>query len=120
MLGEAASGSLASIARSDGRLAAAIDESLSFEQACTLPTTWCTVHMSLLGARPAAGNEVLLHAGAGGVGLAAGEYSHWLGARVTANVGRPYKHFYLHAWASPAARSARATAAPSPSARPSC
>ena len=96
VLGHAATGSLASVARTDGRLAASIDESLSFEQACTLPTTWCTVHMSLLAARPAAGHSVLLHAGAGGVGLAAGEYSHWLGARVTASVGRPYKHFYLH------------------------
>ena len=87
---------LASISKSDGRLLATITESLSFEQACTLPTTWMTVHMSLLAARPAAGHSVLLHAGAGGVGLAAAEYSHWLGARVTASVGRPYKHFYLH------------------------
>ena len=48
VLGEAATGSLASVARSDGRLTASIDGSLSFEQACTLPTTWSTVHMSLL------------------------------------------------------------------------
>ena len=74
-VGDAALGhglaALASLSRSDGRLLAAIDKSLSFEQACTLPTTWCTVHMSLLAARPAAGHDVLLHAGAGGVGLAA-------------------------------------------------
>ena len=62
--------------QSDARLLAAIDESLSFEQACTLPTTWCTVHMSLLAARPAAGHDVLLHAGAGGVGLTSREYCH--------------------------------------------
>ena len=96
MLGHGLAALASVVARVTAASLAAIGESLSFEQACTLPTTWCTVHMSLLAARPAAGHSVLLHAGAGGVGLAAGEYSHWLGARVTASVGRPYKHFYLH------------------------
>ena len=99
-VGDAALGhglaALASLSKSDGRLLAAIDKSLSFDQACTLPTTWCTVHMSLLAARPAAGHDVLLHAGAGGVGLASQEYCHFIGNRAMANVGRPYKHFYLH------------------------
>ena len=65
-------------------------------QACTLPTTWCTVHMSLLASRPALATTLLLHAGAGGVGLAAGEYATCIGTRASATVGRPYKHCYLH------------------------
>merc|ERR1711965_106429 len=99
-VGDAALGhglaALASLSKSDARLLAAIDKSLSFDQACTLPTTWCTVHMSLLAARPASGHDVLLHAGAGGVGLASQEYCHFIGNRAMADVGRPYKHFYLH------------------------
>ena len=87
---------LASISKSDARLMAAISDSLSFEQACTLPTTWCTVHMSLLAARPAARHCALLHAGAGGVGLAAQEYCHFIGNCAMGSVGRPHKHFYLH------------------------
>ena len=39
---------------------------------------------------------MLLHAGAGGVGLTSQEYCHFIGSRAMANVGRPYKHFYLH------------------------
>ena len=37
--------------------------------------------MSLLAARPAAGHDALLHAGAGGVGLAAHEYCRFIGNR---------------------------------------
>ena len=92
-----AQAALASVARTDARLIAEIDMALTFEQACTLPTTWSTVHMFMLASRPRASDQLLLHAGAGGVGLAAGEYSHWLRARPSATVGRPYKHFYLHA-----------------------
>ena len=39
--------------------------------------------------------EVLLHAGAGGVGLAAGEYAHWLLTRPAATAGKPHKHHAL-------------------------
>ena len=42
------------------------------------------------------GYHALLQAGAGGVGLAAGEYTHWVGTRASVTVGRPYKHWYLH------------------------
>jgi NADPH:quinone reductase-like Zn-dependent oxidoreductase/3-oxoacyl-(acyl-carrier-protein) synthase/NAD(P)-dependent dehydrogenase (short-subunit alcohol dehydrogenase family)/SAM-dependent methyltransferase/acyl carrier protein len=87
---------LASNSRSDSRLIAAMGPSLSFEQACTLPTTWCTVHMSLLAATCRAGEHALLQAGAGGVGLAAGEYAHWLNIRVRATAGHPHKHMCLH------------------------
>jgi len=99
-VGDAALGhglaALASLSKSDARLMAAIDTSLLMEQACTLPTTWCTVHMSLLAASPHSGHHCLNHAGAGGVGMTAMEYAHWLGSRASATVGRPYKHFYLN------------------------
>ena len=107
-VGDAALGhgiaALASIARSDARLVAPMGDSLTMEEACTLPTAWSSAHVSLLAARPAAGHAVLLQAGAGGVGLAACEYAHWLRARVNASVGRPYKHFYLRGMGLPAAR----------------
>ena len=74
---------------------AAIEASLSFEEASTLPTTWATVHLSLLAARLSSGDGALLHAGAGGVGLAALEYGRLLGSRIMANAGRSFKHAYL-------------------------
>eukprot|EP00967_Tisochrysis_lutea_P158774 scaffold325884_cov131-Tisochrysis_lutea.AAC.1 len=74
---------LASLSKTDARLMSAIDESMSMEQACTLPTTWCTVHLSLLAAAPKCGHHALNHAGAGGVGLAANEYVHWLNKRAS-------------------------------------
>lgn len=86
---------LASEARTDARLVALFRHPLTFEQASTLPTTWSTVHMALLAAGPRSNEDVLLQAGAGGVGLAAAEYAHWLCARVAVSVGRPYKHFYV-------------------------
>ena len=99
----------------DARLLAAIGESLSFEQACTLPTTWSTVHMSLLAARPRLGHGCCC--------TRARAASAWRLAstplarlRASATVGRPHKHRYLHQLGLAAARSARATAAPSRSA----
>ena len=90
-VGDAALGhgfaALASLSRTDARLMAAIDASLSFEEASTLPTTWATVHLSLLAARPRSGDGALLHAGAGGVGLAALEYGRLLGSRIDGERG---------------------------------
>ena len=94
--GEAALGisvaSLASVARGPAAWLAPKPAALSFEAACTLPITWSTVHAALGGAQLRRGQAMLIHAAAGGVGLVAVEYAHWLGSVVHATAGRPYKH----------------------------
>ena len=52
--------------------------------------------MALLASRPRSTDRLLLHAGAGGVGLAAGEYAQWLRSRPSTTVGQPQKHRFLH------------------------
>jgi len=86
---------LASIAKADRRLVAEMPIQLSFDEASTLPTTWSTVHMSLLFSQALARDLTLVHAGAGGVGLATAEYTAWLHARAVATVGRPRKHHFV-------------------------
>jgi len=65
---------------------------LSFEAATALISTWGTVHVAFqrLGLR--AGQRLLLHAAAGGVGLAAVDYAKWLGVAVDGTAGKPHKH----------------------------
>ena len=65
---------------------------LSFEQACTLPTTFSTIitAFEVLRLRAAAG--LLMHAAGGGVGLVGCETAVWMGARLLATVGKPGKH----------------------------
>jgi len=88
---------LASIARTHCHLVSAMPKELTFEEASTLPTTWSTVHMSLLVSKPRALHRILMHAGAGGVGLAAGEYSQLLQVQASATLGRPRKHHFVRA-----------------------
>jgi NADPH:quinone reductase-like Zn-dependent oxidoreductase/acyl carrier protein len=60
-------------------------ESLSFEQAATLPTAFLTAYYALHHqAQLQAGERVLIHAAAGGVGQAAVQVAQWLGADVFA------------------------------------
>ena len=66
--------------------------SLSFEQASTLPVTWSTTHTALQRAGLRAGRTIIAQAAAGGVGLKAVEYAHWLSGRVVGTAGRPHKH----------------------------
>ena len=69
---------------------------LAFEQACTLPVTWCTTHTALERAGLRARLSVIVQAAAGGVGLKAVEYSHLLCAPTLGTAGRPHKHLPLH------------------------
>ena len=85
-------GALASIALAPSALMGAKPSVLSFEEASTLPSTWSTVHEVLRRAALAAGKRLLLHAAAGGVGLAAVEYAQWLEGTVQGSAGRPWKH----------------------------
>jgi NADPH:quinone reductase-like Zn-dependent oxidoreductase/SAM-dependent methyltransferase/acyl carrier protein len=69
---------------------------LNFEEAAGLPTVAATVVYSLSHvARLAAGERILIHGAAGGVGLCAIEYARRLGAEVFATAGSPEKREYL-------------------------
>ncbi|MGW1193829.1 SDR family NAD(P)-dependent oxidoreductase [Streptomyces sp. NPDC002559] len=77
--------------RGDGHLMAKLPGTLTFEQGATIPLAFLTAHYALteLGALRA-GEKVLVHAAAGGVGMAAVQLAHHLGAEVygTASPGK--------------------------------
>jgi acyl transferase domain-containing protein/acyl carrier protein len=69
---------------------------LTFEQAATLPVVWMTSWHALQSvARMRKGETILIHAGAGGVGMAAIQIAHYLGAEVIASAGSPAKRALL-------------------------
>ncbi|KOT90111.1 hypothetical protein ADK70_17685 [Streptomyces rimosus subsp. pseudoverticillatus] len=73
-----------------------VPDTMSFADAVTLPVAFLTVHYSFARlARPAAGETVLVHGGAGGVGLAALQYARRCGARVIATAGSAAKRDLL-------------------------
>lgn len=72
--------------------------SISFQQAATIPIAFTTaLHALHHVARLARGERVLIHAAAGGVGLAAVQVARWSGATVFGTAGSPEKREYLHA-----------------------
>jgi acyl transferase domain-containing protein/acyl carrier protein/ubiquinone/menaquinone biosynthesis C-methylase UbiE len=73
-----------------------IPDHLSFEEAATLPVVFMTSWHALRSvARLRKGETVLIHAGAGGVGMAAIQVAHHLGAEVIASAGSPAKRALL-------------------------
>lgn len=73
-----------------------IPERMSFAEAATLPAVFLTVQYGLERlARLRAGERVLVHGAAGGVGLAALQYARSLGAEVIATAGTPAKRDLL-------------------------
>ncbi|CAN5759162.1 NADPH:quinone oxidoreductase family protein [soil metagenome] len=69
-----------------------IPESMPFEKAAALPITYQTAHVAIHHrAHLRAGETVLVHAGAGGVGSAAIQIAKAAGARVIATAGGPEK-----------------------------
>ena len=76
-----------------------VPRGLSLADAASLPIAYLTAHYALnhLG-RLAAGEWVLIHAGAGGVGLAAARIALAQGARVIATASSPAKHAFLRTW----------------------
>lgn len=79
-----------------------IPEPLSDEQAATLPSAFLTAQYALcrLG-RISAGETVLIHAAAGGVGLAAVQLARRAGAEILATAGSPEKRAYLESLGVP-------------------
>ncbi len=76
--------------------AAPAPDDLPFEAAATIPVSFVTVYYSLVHlARLEAGETVLVHGGAGGVGLAALQIARLRGARVIATAGQPEKRDLL-------------------------
>ncbi|MBS1214492.1 MAG: alcohol dehydrogenase, zinc-containing, partial [Proteobacteria bacterium] len=83
----------------DQRWAAPIPASLSFEQAAAAPLVLITAWGALYDrARLIAGQTVLVHAGAGGVGHVAIQLAKLRGARVLATVGSPEKAALARQW----------------------
>jgi NADPH:quinone reductase-like Zn-dependent oxidoreductase/NAD(P)-dependent dehydrogenase (short-subunit alcohol dehydrogenase family) len=84
-----------------------VPEHLSFAEAATLPVAFTTAYYALITrGRLRRGERVLIHAAAGGVGLAALNIAQWRGAEVFATAGSPEKRDYLrsrgihHVWDS--------------------
>jgi acyl transferase domain-containing protein/NADPH:quinone reductase-like Zn-dependent oxidoreductase/NAD(P)-dependent dehydrogenase (short-subunit alcohol dehydrogenase family)/acyl carrier protein len=71
-------------------------ENLSFAQAAGIPCVFLTAWYGLVKlAQLKAGERVLIHAAAGGVGLAAIQIAKWIGAEIYATVGSPEKREFL-------------------------
>ena len=71
---------------------------LSWEEAATLPVAFLTAYYALAHiARLQKGERVLIHAGAGGVGMAAIQWAQHVGAEVFTTVGSPQKRELLRA-----------------------
>lgn len=73
-----------------------IPDDMTYDQATTLPAVYLTVQHSLETlARLAPGETLLVHGGAGGIGLAALRYAQHIGAHVIATAGSPAKRDLL-------------------------
>ncbi len=89
-------GALASRAMTRAEAVAPLPEGLSPDQAATIPVAFLTALHALDGcAGLQAGETVLIHGGAGGVGLAALQVAQMLGARVAMTAGTPAKRAFL-------------------------
>ncbi|WP_182887383.1 type I polyketide synthase [Microbispora sp. H10885] len=86
----------ASHARVKAWAAVPLPEGMTFTEAATMPMAFSTAHHSLgYCARVRAGETILVHGGAGGVGLAALQYARHHGARVIATAGTAAKRDLL-------------------------
>ncbi|PAS96899.1 MAG: beta-ketoacyl synthase [Candidatus Dactylopiibacterium carminicum] len=75
---------------------APVPAGISFEAAATIPTTFFTAYYALHHlARLEPGERVLIHGGAGGVGIAAIQIARWIGATVYATAGSDEKREFL-------------------------
>src|SRR5207249_5294049 len=91
-----ASGSFASHVTTAAAVVMRKPAHLTFEEVVTIPTAFMTAHYALRHlARIQAGERVLIHAAAGGVGLAALQIAHHAGAEVFATAGSAEKRELL-------------------------
>ena len=89
------SNAFAPTACTDARMVVPVPGGWSFSQAASVPVAFLTAYIALVEiAGLSAGQRVLIHAGAGGVGQAAIQIAHHLGAEVFATA-HPNKHHVL-------------------------
>jgi len=87
-----AGGAFATHVTVDGRMASPVPEGMPLDAAATIPVAFLTAYYALVVcARVQRDEWVLVHGGAGGVGLAALQIARWRGARVIATAGSPEK-----------------------------
>nr|WP_253268088.1 SDR family NAD(P)-dependent oxidoreductase [Streptomyces asoensis] len=80
----------------NARLVGTVPDGMTFTEAATLPVVYFTVHHALERlARLQAGETVLVHGAAGGIGLAALQLARARGAHVIATAGTPAKRDLL-------------------------
>ncbi len=80
----------------DARLVFRLPDSMTFEQAATLPTVFLTAHYAIHHlARMVAGESILIHGGTGGVGQAAIQIAQQLGLKIFATAGSDEKRQLL-------------------------
>ncbi|MDZ7342129.1 MAG: AMP-binding protein, partial [candidate division KSB1 bacterium] len=71
-------------------------KTISFEEAATIPVTFLTAYYGIVHqARLRQGEKILIHAGAGGVGLSAIQIARMIGAEIFATAGSEDKRAYL-------------------------
>lgn len=88
----AASGAYAEFSTAPAHLTAEVPDGVSSEIAASVLLKGLTAHYLLKSVYPVqAGDAVLVHAGAGGVGLILTQWAHLLGARVITTVSTPQK-----------------------------
>src|SRR6202011_79797 len=93
-----ANGSFSSFTTADARAVVPKPSAFSFGQAATIPIAFLTAYYSLRHlAKLSRGERVLIHAAAGGVGLAAVQLAQRAGAEIFATAGSPEKRSHLHA-----------------------
>ncbi len=87
---------LASHVVTDATCVTRLPDAISFAAGATIPVAFITVVYSLgwMG-RLSVGETVLIHGGAGGVGLAAIQYAQYIGAKIIATVGSSVKRAFL-------------------------
>ena len=88
-------GCLSTYARCDARYLGRMPNTLTFEQAATLPVVWTTAHYCMREALTHASRTVLVHAAAGGVGIVTSDWTHSMRARVYGSAGGVGKHAWL-------------------------
>jgi acyl transferase domain-containing protein/acyl-CoA synthetase (AMP-forming)/AMP-acid ligase II/NADPH:quinone reductase-like Zn-dependent oxidoreductase/acyl carrier protein len=91
-----ANGSFSAFTTADARAVVPKPSAFSFGQAATIPIAFLTAYYSLHHlAKLSRGERVLIHAAAGGVGLAAVQLAQHAGAEIFATAGSPEKRAYL-------------------------
>lgn len=96
VLGFAISGAFGNFAISDEKLVIQKPTHLNFYESATLPTTFLTTHLALNHlAKLKQGENILIHAASGGVGIAAIQLAQQRGAVIFATAGNPEKRAFL-------------------------